>query len=170
MPEREFIDSDKLLPTRERFGYSQAVKVGNTLYLAGQNATDKQGAVRHKRDFNGQLEMTLENLQNVIQAAVARFIRDGRPLRANHGDEHLAGGNGILQHLDEILARIDVVHIHEKVIRFKVLGQVVIQPPHVAFAVPPPVVDEDATHTGSSPCLPAVQPLLYTEGAVVSLG
>lgn len=69
MPDRDFIDSDKLLPTRQRFFYSQAVKVGNTLYLAGQNATDKQGSVRCKRDFNGQLDLTLENLQNVVQAA-----------------------------------------------------------------------------------------------------
>ena len=69
MPERRFIDSDNLLPTRERFGYSQAVKVGNTLYLAGQNATDKQGAVCHKRYFMGQLEMTLDNVKNVVESA-----------------------------------------------------------------------------------------------------
>lgn len=69
MPERQFIDSDRLLPTRQRFGYSQAVKVGDTLYLAGQNATDKQGAVCHKRNFAGQLEMTLENISNVVTAA-----------------------------------------------------------------------------------------------------
>ena len=69
MSEREFIDSDSLLPTRQRYGYSQAVKVGNTLYLAGQNATDKHGAVCHKRNFEGQLEMTLENIRNVVAAA-----------------------------------------------------------------------------------------------------
>jgi len=69
MPQREFIDSEKPLPTRQRFGYSQAVRVGDTVYLAGQNATDKSGAVRHKRDFIGQLELTLENIKNVLETA-----------------------------------------------------------------------------------------------------
>jgi 2-iminobutanoate/2-iminopropanoate deaminase len=69
MPERQFVDADNLLPTRQRFGYSQAVKVGNTVYLAGQNATDKQGAVCHKRNFAEQLEMTLENIKNVVTVA-----------------------------------------------------------------------------------------------------
>jgi len=71
MPKRQFITSDKLLPVREQFTYSHGIKVGNTIYLSGQIARDRDGKVAHKRDFMGQFEMALENIKNVLETAGA---------------------------------------------------------------------------------------------------
>ena len=71
MPEREFIDSDKLEAVRDKYTYSHAVKVGNTVYVSGQVSRDKDDKVLHKRDFEGQVDKALENLQNVLVAAGA---------------------------------------------------------------------------------------------------
>ena len=71
MPRRQFVTSDKLLPVREQYTYSHAIKVGNTIYLSGQVARDRDGKVAHKRDFVGQFEMALENIKNVLETAGA---------------------------------------------------------------------------------------------------
>jgi len=71
MPKRQFVTSDKLLPVRERYTYSHGIKVGNTIYLSGQVARDKDGKVAHKRDLVGQLEMALENIKNILETAGA---------------------------------------------------------------------------------------------------
>jgi 2-iminobutanoate/2-iminopropanoate deaminase len=71
MQKRQFVTSDKLLPVREQYTYSHAIKVGNTIYLSGQVARDRDGKVCHKRDFVGQFEMALENIKNVLETAGA---------------------------------------------------------------------------------------------------
>ena len=71
MPRRQFVTSDKLAPVRERYTYSHAIKVGNTIYLSGQVARDKDGKVCHKHDFVGQIEMVFENINNVLETAGA---------------------------------------------------------------------------------------------------
>ena len=71
MPRRQFVTSDKLLPVREQYTYSHAIKAGNTIYLSGQVARDRDGKVAHKRDFVGQFEMALENIKNVLETAGA---------------------------------------------------------------------------------------------------
>jgi len=71
MPRRQFVTSDKLAPVRQRYTYSHAIKVGNTIYLSGQTARDKEGKVCYKRDFVGQIEMVFENIKNVLETAGA---------------------------------------------------------------------------------------------------
>jgi len=71
MARRRFVTSDKLLPVRERYTYSHGIKVGNTIYLSGQVARDKDGKVCHKRDFLGQIEMVFANIKDVLETAGA---------------------------------------------------------------------------------------------------
>ena len=52
-------------------GYHQAVKVGNTIYTAGQVAQDLEGNLVGKGDFLKQVEQAFENLKNVLEAAGA---------------------------------------------------------------------------------------------------
>lgn len=68
---RTLVKSDKLEPVRERYAYSHAIKVGNTIYVSGQVARDKEHEVCHKRDFEGQIEMVFENMKNVLEASGA---------------------------------------------------------------------------------------------------
>jgi len=65
MARKEFIFSDKLAPVRKRLAYSHAIKVGNTIYVSGQVARDKEHKICHKRDFVGQIEMVFQNMKDV---------------------------------------------------------------------------------------------------------
>lgn len=71
MAKKKIIYSDKLAPCRHRLGYSHAIKVGNTIYVAGQVARDREHNICHKRDFLGQIEMIFENMKNVLEAGGA---------------------------------------------------------------------------------------------------
>ena len=71
MARRQIITSDKLQPAREDYSYSHAVRVGNTIYIAGQVARDKDYKIVHKRDFLGQVRHAFESMKNVLEAAGA---------------------------------------------------------------------------------------------------
>ena len=49
--------------------YSHAVKAGNTVYIAGQGASDAQGNFVGKGDFEAQARQVLLNLQFAVRAA-----------------------------------------------------------------------------------------------------
>ncbi|MBI2305224.1 MAG: RidA family protein [Chloroflexi bacterium] len=53
--------------------YSQAVKVGNTIYISGQVAWDKEGKVVGGGDCRAQAEKAYENMGEVLKAAGANF-------------------------------------------------------------------------------------------------
>ena len=52
-------------------GFSHAIKVGNTIYVAGQTARDEEGNFVGKGDIIAQTERTYENLKRVLEAAGA---------------------------------------------------------------------------------------------------
>jgi len=57
---------------QDNFGFSQAVEVKNaerTLYCAGQTSNDADGNVMHAGDMRGQINLALDNLETVLQAA-----------------------------------------------------------------------------------------------------
>lgn len=71
MSKKKIIYSDKLAPVRHRLGYAHAVKVGNTIYVAGQVARDREHNICHKRDFLGQIDMIFQNMKDVLEVAGA---------------------------------------------------------------------------------------------------
>jgi reactive intermediate/imine deaminase len=52
-------------------GYSHAWKVGNTIYVAGQVAVDREGRLVGPGDFEAQAVQVFENLKAVLEAAGA---------------------------------------------------------------------------------------------------
>ncbi len=54
-------------------GFSHAIKVGNTIYVAGQTATDEEGNIIGKGDVIAQTERAYENIKRVLEAAGARM-------------------------------------------------------------------------------------------------
>ena len=54
-------------------GYNHAIKAGNTVYVAGQVALDKDGNLVGKGDITAQAEQVFKNLQAVLAAAGASF-------------------------------------------------------------------------------------------------
>jgi len=52
-------------------GYSHAWKVGNTIYVAGQVALDREGRLVGPGDFEAQAIQVFENLKAVLEAAGA---------------------------------------------------------------------------------------------------
>lgn len=50
----------------EEYGYSQAVRVGSTIYISGQLAHDAEGNFIGEGDFKAQLDAAFENLDKVL--------------------------------------------------------------------------------------------------------
>ncbi|MFC3052396.1 RidA family protein [Kordiimonas pumila] len=54
-------------PTQKQLGYSQAVKVGDTLYIAGSAALDPDFVPMHVGDFGAQLTTVYEKLKETLE-------------------------------------------------------------------------------------------------------
>ena len=67
MAKKELINPPGSEKTYERFQYSMAVKVGNTLYVSGQVGRAPDGNIPD--DIEGQTRVALENLKRVIEHA-----------------------------------------------------------------------------------------------------
>jgi 2-iminobutanoate/2-iminopropanoate deaminase len=50
----------------KEYGYSQAVKVGNTIYISGQVSHDNKGKIVGHRDMEAQMRQAYTNIQNVL--------------------------------------------------------------------------------------------------------
>lgn len=68
---KEIISPPNVFDTRKRYGYSQAIKAGNTIYLAGQVAWDEDGNVVGIGDFEAQTRQVYENMKRILEAAGA---------------------------------------------------------------------------------------------------
>ncbi len=66
---KEFINPPNVAETRKKYGYSQAIRAGNTIYLAGMVAWDEQGNVIGKGDFAAQAAQCYENIKRTLEAA-----------------------------------------------------------------------------------------------------
>lgn len=53
----------------EQFYISQAIRVGNLVFVSGQAAIDEEGNLVGVGDFDAQAEQTFENLKKVLEAA-----------------------------------------------------------------------------------------------------
>lgn len=58
----------------EPFALSQAIAVGDWLFVSGQAAMDAQGAVIGKGDFLKQAECAFENLEQVLKAGGSSLL------------------------------------------------------------------------------------------------
>jgi len=54
------------MPWEEEYGYSQAVKVGDTIYLAGQVSHDDNGNVLGEGDMEVQMRAAYANVEKVL--------------------------------------------------------------------------------------------------------
>ncbi len=66
MPRQEYFSPETLPPTR---GYSQVVKVGNTVYIAGQVGITIDGNVVSKGDAAAQARQIWQNLEAAVKSA-----------------------------------------------------------------------------------------------------
>lgn len=71
MPTREDITPRDMRNIRQRFGYSPGVKVGNTLYIAGQVGRDTDLHVVEGKE--AQFVQAFENVKKVLTAVGATF-------------------------------------------------------------------------------------------------
>lgn len=54
------------VPSEQEYGYSQAVKVGDTIYLSGQVSHDDKGNIVGLEDMEAQMRQTYANVQKVL--------------------------------------------------------------------------------------------------------
>lgn len=66
---KEVVNTGK--PWESKYKYSQAIKVGNTVFLAGQVSFDPDGNLVGPGDIRVQARKTFENIQDVLRAAGA---------------------------------------------------------------------------------------------------
>ncbi len=55
----------------DNFSFSQAIRIGNSVYVSGQVAIDSEGNVVGKGDMRAQTRRALENVKTVLEAAGA---------------------------------------------------------------------------------------------------
>ncbi|MFC2033048.1 RidA family protein [Chloroflexota bacterium] len=65
---KEVIVPENVMPAR---GFSHAIKAGNTIYVAGQTATDEEGNIVGKGDIVAQTDRAYENIKRILEAAGA---------------------------------------------------------------------------------------------------
>ena len=54
------------MPWEKEYGYSQAVKVGNTIWLSGQVSHDDRGNIVGLRDMEAQMRQAYTNIQKLL--------------------------------------------------------------------------------------------------------
>jgi 2-iminobutanoate/2-iminopropanoate deaminase len=54
------------MPWEKEYGYAQAVKVGDTIYLSGQVSHDDRGNIVGLRDMETQMRQAYTNIQKVL--------------------------------------------------------------------------------------------------------
>jgi len=54
------------MPWEKEYGYAQAVKVGDTLYLSGQVSHDDEGKIVGLRDMEAQMRQAYANIKKVL--------------------------------------------------------------------------------------------------------
>lgn len=88
---------------QDAFGYSQAIHLRNvteTLIVSGQAAMDPTGAPLHEGDMAAQLEVTLANIETVLDAA-------GFPLSSiDRIEAYATDVDSLLAHWGPIAARL----------------------------------------------------------------
>jgi 2-iminobutanoate/2-iminopropanoate deaminase len=68
---KEFINPSNVFDSRKKYGYSQAIKAGNTIYLARQEASDEEGNLIGEGDIAAQTQQTYENIRRILAEAGA---------------------------------------------------------------------------------------------------
>ena len=54
------------MPWEEKYGYSQSVKVGDTIYLSGQVSHDENGKIVGHEDMESQMLQAYENIKKLL--------------------------------------------------------------------------------------------------------
>ena len=104
------------MPWEEESGYSQAVKVGDTIYVSGQVSHDDEGNVLGEGDMEAQVRAAYANIvkvlaqygatiENVVEEVM--FVTDmetGLPARAKMKDEVYGGAPVVACTIVEIAA------------------------------------------------------------------
>lgn len=75
--------------TDARIGYSQAVRLGNLLFVSGQVARDERGAVVGVGDPRAQAEQAFANLKAVLESSGSSLDRVGKILMLATSRDHL---------------------------------------------------------------------------------
>ena len=103
--------------------------------------------------IKGSLDLESHEVILILKTTAALGVDRGRPLSADEGQKHVARADRLVDHIDEVHARLDRVDVHEDLVA-EMIGQRVIQPAGGVRRVLSSIADEDAKRR-SSPFGPA---------------
>ena len=117
-------------------------------------ARHRGAAHQHGDDAHAALER-LRNLEahevaRRVEPASAVLARDRQPPFADDRQQDAALPDLLVDHRGEVVAALDVVEVHERLIVAEAAGEHVEQAAGVAAAVVAPVADEDSRHVGQA--------------------
>jgi enamine deaminase RidA (YjgF/YER057c/UK114 family) len=93
---KEILAPETVAETRKQYKYTQGIKAGNTIYISGQTALDKDHKIVGRGDFGAQTRQAFESIKLILESAGAGmsdiidmtvFVKDVRYCyRQEYGD------------------------------------------------------------------------------------
>ena len=114
---------------------------------------------QHRHDADAALEtrphLEADEVVGVVEPARALAIAAAEPVLADQDQDRVAGRHGAADVLDEVLARRDVVDVHEDLCRAEARTQAVVQASGIRARLAAAIGDEDMRHqpAGLSPAV-----------------
>jgi hypothetical protein len=96
----------------------------------------------------GGLDLQAHEVIGVIETTLPMCIGDRQPLLTDQRQQHVAGPDRSGDHLHEVIAQLDGVHVLEDLVAAEAVGQSVVQPAGRVGRLLPPITHEDPTRRG----------------------
>jgi hypothetical protein len=93
----------------------------------------------------GRLDLQANKVVRVVEAPLPILVGDGQPSITDEDEQHVAGANGVGDHLGEVFTRLDRVHVFEDLVPAELRNKVVVEPAGGEVCFGSPVADEDPT-------------------------
>lgn len=71
--QHEIIRTDKVIDSEKMYNYSQAIRVGNLIFISGQNGFDPKGNLVGNGNAEAQAVQAMENLKAILEADGAKL-------------------------------------------------------------------------------------------------
>jgi hypothetical protein len=123
----------------------QPDQAGRQLFSRWHPCTANQDGDDSDVARQGRLDLQANEVARVVEAPLPVLVADRQPSVTDEGEQHIAGANGVGDHLGEIVTRLNRVDIFEDLVSAELRNKVVVEPSGGEVGFASPVADEDPT-------------------------